>query len=662
MAASTAPPPAPPVLVVSAEIDGTPQILTGDPASHGLSATVTMRPIPGPAPLPGIPADTAGPIVRYRVTCDISCSAADPLDARIVISAPLAGAEVPFWMIPGLFYGLNRPDGCGRVFPSFRPDGADPAGLVSDHWEFRADRSAVPAVFAWTGRAGLAMAAAETTELGMTGIGFRYAAGGSQVWLSFPYAERPVSYRGRPYGEAPLSQLHRWQPGERRTVLLDVFTFGPDRHSYAPILRSLHAASVLTAPVRPWVGLQRAAELTAYGLHRWHYHPEHGALYETAAFERDIGGEAMGQPDRPEMHVAWVSGIPYARALIRHGRRIGNDDYVAAGQHVIDTICGNLAPCGSFWGRWSLQHGWTQSWTPLRHGLHARTLAEAALFTARAIADEHAAGRSRPQWEVALRGTLALATAGMDADGNPGSMYHALTGEVLSRAGAAGLTWVVALAEASVTLDEPAWLDAARAAGHYYARYVRDETLCGAPEDVDLAPTSEDGVAAILAYSALYRATGEREWLELARHGADWMLTFRYIYNTGFDPHTLLGDYGFATRGADQASPSNQHLHSYGLMCTAELAELSRACGDPHYAERAAETLACLRQFIARADGDFNARLGMASERFYQTECFQPKGMLLTLSHSWCLGVLLLACEDALGQPDLMELEKGYWP
>jgi hypothetical protein len=38
----------------------------------------------------------------------------------------------------------------------------------------------------------------------------------------------------------------------------------------------------------------------------------------------------------------------------------------------------------------------------------------------------------------------------------------------------------------------------------------------------------------------------------------------------------------------------------------------------------------------------------MVSERFYQTACFAPKGMLLTLSHAWCVGVLLHACEAEL--------------
>lgn len=647
-----------PVLDVLADVHGAERELSADSATAGFTAVVTVALAEPPVPV----GSTPGPVASATVYCEITCTATVPLDARIVVSAPVPGDTVPFWLIPGLFYGQNRPDGCERVFPSFRPGAKDPGGLLSDHWQFRADRAAAPAVFAWGPHSGVALAAAESTELGMTGIGFAHTDFGSRVWLSFPYAEQPVSYRGRPYGEPALAEAHRWRPGERHTITLELFVLGPDRHGYAPILRTLHAASVPTAPVTPWMGLARAAELTAYGLHRWHYHADHGALYETAAFERDIGGQAMGQADRPEMHVAWVSGIPYAYALARHGARIGNDSYVEAGRHVIDTICANLAPCGSFWGRWSLVRGWTQSWTSIKNGLHARTLAEAALFTTRALVAERATGQSRPQWEVALRGTLALAVTGLDQQGNPGSMYHAGTGKVLDRAGGAGLTWAAALAEAAVALDEPALLRAGRAVGRYYASFVRDETLCGAPEDVDLASTSEDGVAAILAYSALYRATGEPEWLELARRGADWMLTFRYIYNTRFDKHTLLGDYGFATRGADQASPSNQHLHSYGLMCTAELVELSRATGDGHYAERAAETLACLRQFIARADGDFNARMGMASERFYQTECFQPKGMLLTLSHSWCLGVLLLACEDALALDELRDTDRKETP
>ena len=75
---------------------------------------------------------------------------------------------------------------------------------------------------------------------------------------------------------------------------------------------------------------------------------------------------------------------------------------------------------------------------------------------------------------------------------------------------------------------------------------------------------------------------------------------------------------------------------------------LARATGDDYYYARARENLECFRQFIAREDGDFGAYRGMATERYFQTNCFQAKGMLLPLSHAWSVGVLLYACEEAL--------------
>jgi hypothetical protein len=86
-----------------------------------------------------------------------------------------------------------------------------------------------------------------------------------------------------------------------------------------------------------------------------------------------------------------------------------------------------------------------------------------------------------------------------------------------------------------------------------------------------LAQLSQSGPgSAARSARPLYRRTGEARWLDLARRAADWMLTFRYSYNVEVPPGTPLHAYRFASRGADTASPSNQHLHGYGLVCTAE--------------------------------------------------------------------------------------------
>jgi hypothetical protein len=115
-----------------------------------------------------------------------------------------------------------------------------------------------------------------------------------------------------------------------------------------------------------------------------------------------------------------------------------------------------------------------------------------------------------------------------------------------------------------------------------------------------------------------------------------------------------LGRYAFRTRGADQASVANQHLHHFGLVAQPELVALARATGDDHYRSRAAEALAAWRQLIARRDGDFNARRGMVSERVHQTDWVRPKGSLLPLSHAWSAGVLLFACLDVMEEPDAL--------
>jgi hypothetical protein len=594
--------------------------------------------------------DTGRRDVRLEVRYDGPHDLAASIRFRAELPAPVA----PWWLVPGAFYGENRPADSRRVFPRFAVDATDPEAMVSDHWEFRADRAATPAVFAWTSAQGIAVVASETTEVGLTGLGFGYSSGRATVHLRFPFAEAPITYYGSAEPRPAEAATHLWRPGESVRLDLAVYELGGDRHSYAAVLREEHERARTSAPLNPWVDIPVAADLAAEGLHRWHY-AEPGVLLETVGFDREVTGQDGLPVDRQAMHVGWVSGTPWAYALLAHGRRLGADDEVEAATNVLDFICSELTPSGTFWATWYRTRGWYHSWSPIVHSLHSRTLGEATLFVIRALELGPDVREAHPGWSDALRSNLDAVVARQRADGNLGAAHHAITGEVLSWKGCAGLAWVNALAEAQ-RWDGPdgRYLDAARRAGEYYAAFVTDEFLNGAPEDVDLAPTSEDGYVAVMAYLALYRRTGERRWLDLARRAADWMLTFRYSYNVTFPPGTLLDVYGFASRGADNASPSNQHLHAYGLVCTAELAELSAACGDSYYLERAREALACFRQFIARFDGDFNAYRGMASERYYQTACFQPKGMLLTLSHAWSVGVLLLACEQALADPQLL--------
>jgi hypothetical protein len=547
-----------------------------------------------------VPAGHVAGVTRdgARVRLAVTHSGAEPVDASIRVELALAPTDDPQWLVPGVFYDENRPAACTRIYPRFTPGHVDIERMESDAWSFRADRCATPAVFARGG----GLVTAETSSLGQAGIGFASRDGRPTIWLDFPYREEPLRYDGSEAPQPPDVQTYRWRPGECVTLELEA-NDGDWR-------RALRRSTPAEDPAR--VSVEEASALAAHGLHEWHYLEDPPRLVETRTFD--------GETVRDHMHVSWVSGAPYAYALARHGRRVGNADYVAAGEAVLDEITANLTPGGTFWPQWTHDRGWTWGWHPDHDRAHARTLADATLFMLRS-------GRGAD----AVRSNLDVVRRAQRDDGALPAAHSIATGDAVSWEGTAGMAWIPALVEAG-------HVEEARRAGAYFASF---ETWCGAPEDVDLAPTHEDGVAAVMAAVAL----DDWDW---ARRAADWMLTFRYCYDVDFAPDTTLARLGFRTRGADQASPANQHLHAFALIAFPELLRLADATGDGHYRQSALENLACFRQCIARHDGDFGARKGMAAERYLQTDCFGPKGTLDPLSHAWSIGVLLLACEEAL--------------
>jgi hypothetical protein len=600
------------------------------------------------------------------------------LDASVAVAIQVPADGPPDWLVPGLFYGENRPAASRARYPRWIPEPVEPASehpasrrdpFASSEWWFRADRAATPAVLASGGGLRVCLATEETSAVGPAGVGFGSIAGPRgdrrEIRLSFPYREVPVVYDGSPDPQPADRPTFSWRPGEPVLVRFRVDACPASApatvaggSATTSILRDLHGWLAADAPLRPWVRPEKAAQLAAEGLMRWHHRPADAALIETAAFARRGDGNGVEPGDRPAMHVAWLSGVPAATALLVHASRVGDDQAVAVARGVLDNIAAHLAPCGTFWGQWTSRDGWTKGWTPGPDALHARTLAEATLFLARA-----ARVTGDPSWRAAVASNVSFAVGVQREDGAIPSSWNGRTGEPLAWAGCAGLAWVPALVEASRLLDDPALLESARRLGRHHATDVEAGFLFGAPEDVDLGPTSEDGYVAVMAYVALAEAAIESgmpgaadsaDWIGLARKAADWMLSFRYAYNVAFPAGSVLDRHDFRTRGADLASPANQHLHAYGLICTGELPALSRLTGDPHFLERARETYACFRQFIARHDGDFGARRGMAPERYYQTRYDGQKGEIGPLSHAWCLGLLLHASELAVAMPELV--------
>ncbi|MEH7380547.1 hypothetical protein V7138_08705 [Bacillus sp. JJ1533] len=572
------------------------------------------------------------------------------------LNSELIGEGKPTWMIPGAFYKENRFKHNLRPYPRYDYEGGDPDEMISDYWSFRSDRAALPAVFSWNDEMSAALCVDEMCQLGLTGVGFKGSQSGTNIWVDFPYREEPVTFIGQAKPAPKDIQLHRFEPEETVQLKVRIYTAGPELHSYDAFVRQMYLLHKDEHDLNPWMGLEQAAELTAHGLYTWHYNEENQALYETAAFDRELNNNVKGLGDRPNMHAGWVSGIPYAYALLRYGREHNIQTYIDAGIGVLDHIASAIAPCGTFWASWQLGKGWGTGWNPKRTWLQARTISEATLFLVRALKFEKKHGITHKNWETAALSNLEFAVTSQREDGNFGSYYHCETGDVEEWDGAGGILWIAALLEGKRYFENEAYGITAARAGEYYQTFVRDEFIYGAPEDVHLTPTSEDAYNAVVAYVLLYEYDKQHVWLELAKLAADWQMTFRWTYNLDFPEHTFLSQYDFRSRGADQASPSNQHLHNYGLFSVPEMLRLWKYTNDSYYLDRTRDHVACFLQFIARYDGDFNAYKGMVTERFYNTNCFQPKGMMLTLSHSWCIGLILYAAQEALPYQDVLDL------
>jgi hypothetical protein len=600
----------------------------------------------------------------WEVRLEVGLAGDETVDAALDVAIRVPAVGHPDWLVPAIFYGENRPPASRARYPRWiETRAADPGDpFVATEWWFRADRTALPAVFATGGGRRVALATTETCAIGMTGVGFGTVDDGGtaerEVRLSFPYREAPVVYDGSADPLPADRPLHRWQPGRTVAVTIRVHLFdatrpAPTADATATVVRSIRSWLTPISPPTPRVDMRTAASLAADGLLRWHGRAVEGLLIETADFHRAGDGLGREPGDRWAMHVGWLSGAPAAESLIAHGLRTGRDDAVAMGRAVLDAIAANRAPCGTYWAQWTADGGWGKGWTPGDHAVHGRTLAEAALFATRAAAAAPDAGRA---WLDAVATNLAWVRA-HEHDGAVPTDWNALTGEPLSWAGTSALAWVPVAIEAAGPLRDADLRDVARRIGAHHAEDVDAGFLYGAPEDVDLGPTSEDGYVAIQAYVALAGTetdgVARRRWLDLARRAADWTLTFRYAYDVTFPRGSVLDRIGFRTRGADLASPANQHLHSYGLIVTGELLELSRMTGDDEYARQAAATLACFRQGIVREDGELGGRRGMAPERFYQTRYDGAKGSVGTLSHAWCLGLLLHAAELAIVRSEL---------
>ncbi len=191
---------------------------------------------------------------------------------------------------------------------------------------------------------------------------------------------------------------------------------------------------------------------------------------------------------------------------------------------------------------------------------------QAMLSFARAIAAGRARGLNTSKWEAFLRHACDVHAARiLSAGWHPKSTNEA--------------SLLAPLVKASRLLQSPLYRKAALAAAQHYAgrHFSMREPYWGGTSDA----SCEDKEGAALAFSGfleLYELTRSPQHLAWARHAADVMLTYTYVWDVPM-PAGRLADHRVRTRGWTSVSVQNQHLDVWGALTAPDVYRLGQIDG-----------------------------------------------------------------------------------
>lgn len=603
----------------------------------------------------------------------------------------------PWFMVPGYFYGENRKIDqlSPSKYPRFDPDAKVPADMTSCYWDFPADRTAAPLVYAHQDQACFCVASDPHYQLlgggvsgdpePQVGVGFGLDEEGAYCRFTVPACEEPFTYN-RTTSAPPTIHKIELGVGAQLSGNLRVYAFSAEQHGYQRVLESEYALLRNAHPAAPLPDIEPLVGDGIHGIVAGHYHESGNYFIYSRPYDAIIEQIANARGVTVEWHqmlVGFVGGFPICHGLLTAADRLGDAHARGVAINVANRICQEgISPSGLFWADYvppkvespngafpnpffKDREEWGSGWLRQKTWVHSRTIADGCYHLAGMIAHEQKVNpesSSLPLWREALLGNLRVALDLQLPNGQYGQYYDAVERRLTKEDGCGGLLWIPAmLAAKDIGLGGPDMgselAESVVRAGEAYAPYVEEEYIWGAPEDND-SPTSEDGMNAVLAYAELYRFTEDERFLELAQRAADWMLSFRKVYNQILPEQSLMGRYELRSCGGDFASSSNNHLHVFETVVTRQLCDLSRWTGNPYYSDRARDHWAFACQFLSRCDGMYNGFRGAMAEQFYWSDYgswgdWQPpayhhqKGNMAPFTAIWCIAVLLLAAPDA---------------
>ena len=579
---------------------------------------------------------------------------------RMLIRLVLRNVRQAFHVIPGCIFGDNNLAHTEPEHFMHLTSGERDEASCSSHWEFRADRAAMPvSMIAFEGGvAGLFIQPYSDDVEGVQhhlhyskGEGFlrnglycEWSERGAGCGVTVGYRNDPMSFYDKRLWGVSTENLAARVNRVRGRIFLQP---SEGREGIHAIMETLYRE--LHHPPESELDCDGAVHALGEQLTRTGWDQD----------KRMFGNVVMppAKDPMPPMaieEISWTGGGSVAFPLLKAGLVLNKTEWVKKASLEFDRIAASFnRDSGLLWD--APGHcdgkpdsvGWWQEYLPeARHCAYTNGSAVSYLLAAYTLLQE--SGIEQPLWKDTGLRVLDTIYSLQKEDGNYGWAYSIHQPEILDDQGFAGAWFISAMIYGYQLTGDSRYLDSARMAARYYHGFVRKLEVWGTPMDTFKANDQEGNLGFMRGVALLHQVTQDPVYITMLEDSAHYEYLWRYAYKARPECPPLRGS-NWNSCGGSITSVSNPHMHPMGLIITSELRYLAKITQRELHAKRAQDGVDWALQTVALyPEVTGCGTLGMLTERYCPSDGLliekypdQSPASIWFFHNAWAAGTVL---------------------
>ena len=526
---------------------------------------------------------------------------ASTFDTQVRLRLSLADEDDLFHLIPCNIHGDNN---YGIVRPGEYPlltTQRNEDIECAPFWEFRADRASHPVsmLCSANGAVGISVDPYTTDGEGKLIRNGLFSELENSFGVSLGYTNDPITFINHMFG--PEDKID-WGPstfsrGKVMQTSGKIYGMrGGGRLAAHRILREVY--NDFRDTPQPKKSCREAVEGLLDALLNVNWSDEHKG-YTNA--ECKVPDQPVLKPWRALVEIGWTGGGVIAYPLLTAKAALDLPDSIFEGKQrpadIMDKIVDGYNPDSGM--LYDVTRPWSDLWPDSRvngwwSGFHmvedchsAYTNGSALYYLFKMLEFQKAHGLpSDVKWQETGLKVLDTVIELQREDGAYGYTFSQNEKQVLDWDGFGGCWFATACARAYRLTQEARYLASCKKALTYYSTFVKDLNCWGTPMDTWKAVDEEGNIAFIRLARLLHEITGDTEYLEMLKIGADYECLWRYGFKAKPELPPL-DNCDWNSCGGSVTSISNPHIHPMGLLVTTDLEYLAEKTGDDYYSKRA---------------------------------------------------------------------------